>query len=650
MMKLNLNYLFILLFAILTVTSCQDEVVDITSPEDQEVLQSNSPLVDLMSQTSSNSGSYDDFLDNSSCFSIELPVTIIAGDITITIDDEDALEDLEDFLEEFDDDDLDFIFPITIIFNDYTEIVINNAEELEELIDDCSNDIDDDIIDCIDFVYPISFSVFNTDFDVIDTIVIDNDEALYNFLDDLDDDALIVSLDYPVTLVYGNGETIEVNSNQELADAIDLVSDDCGDYDDDDDEDCDEASIATQLTECVWEIDDLFNDFDDLYVNFNEDGTLNITGENLLNIEGNWEIITTEEGIFLELSDLTEFEDALEGSWLIIDCDDDEIELLKGDVIFELEQECDDDDDDELFDCFFNFDPDIEICDDGTDGPYTVNLTEVFANCEADGIWYFESYEDAENFVNPIANPEEYSVVDNETTLYVRIDIEDEFVIVEIEIYIESCDDDNPFDCYDDEVDDLDECDDDGDGFTVFNLYEALPSCDSSVPTVISFHSTAAGAETNTDFIEDATAFTNTSSPQTVYIRVTLFNNQEIFEIYPVELYINDCDDDDDCSEAAISDFLQTCTWIPVSYNGDDHLTGYTLAFGPQEVTIEGNGMAATTTYSVQGDDPTFIFFDGISLPEIQALSGDWTVISCEPDQLELQRNDDILILEQNCN
>lgn len=646
---LNFKSVVLMLFALVAFTACQDEVIDITPTNDQEVLQSNSPLTDLMTQTTANSGSYDDFLDNASCFSIELPVTINAGGITIIIEDVQALEDLEDFLEEFEDDDLDFVFPITITFNDYSEITINSEDELEDLIDDCGEDVDDDVIDCVDFVYPISFSVFNTDFDVIDTVVIENDEAFYNFLDDVEDDdeAFIVSLNYPVTLVYGNGTTIEVNSNEELEDAIDLVSEDCGDYDDDY-EDCDEEGLEAQLTQCLWEIDDLFNDFDDLFINFNEDGTLQITGESNTQVivEGNWDINSTDQGLVLILTDLSDFQEGLEGEWLIVDCDDDELELVNGDVIFELEQECDDDDD--IFECFLSFDPILEICDEGTDGPYVVNLTEVFANCDADGISYFESYEDAENFVNLISNPTAYAVIGSETTLYVRIEIENEFVIVEFGIFIEDCENDSPFDCYDEEGYELEECDDNNDGIAVFNIYEAIPSCESTVSTIVSFHTTLQGAESNTDILEGATAYTNMSNPQTVYIRVTLFDNQEIFEVYPVELIVSDCDNGD-CSESGISDYLQTCEWVPVSYNGDDHLIGYTMNFGTQEVSIEGDGMVATTTYSVQGTNPTFVFFDGINLPEIQVLTGDWTVTSCEADRIELQRNDDILVLEQDC-
>ena len=66
-------------------------------------------------------------------------------------------------------------------------------EKLENFIDECEDEVDE-VIECIDFVYPISFSVFNSDFNIVDTVVIESDEAFYNFLDELEDDELFLNL------------------------------------------------------------------------------------------------------------------------------------------------------------------------------------------------------------------------------------------------------------------------------------------------------------------------------------------------------------------------------------------------------------------------------------------------------------------------
>ena len=346
-MKTKFNQLILLaFFALLSFTACQNEETEITGPTEQETIVPSSALAGLMSSTTANFGAYDDVLDGSSCFSVDLPVTIVVSDITIVIETEDDLEELEDLFEEFEgnEDILDFIFPITIIFNDYTEVVIENEDQLENFINDCDDEVDDDVIECIDFVYPISFSIFNAEFDIIDTISINSDEELYVFLEELeeDDNALIVSLNYPVTLEYSNGETIEVNSNAELAEAIEAAEDDCDD--DDEEYECNEDNIAELLVECPWDIDDEFNDFDNYQIIFNEDGSLAITeGDTTGAIGGNWELTNTDDGLKLILSNLTAFEQDLGGVWMITECDDDYLEIVRGDFTIELDQDCDND-------------------------------------------------------------------------------------------------------------------------------------------------------------------------------------------------------------------------------------------------------------------------------------------------------------------
>ena len=129
-----------------------------------------------MRSTAANDGSVDDTMDAANCLSINLPVTIIVNGITITINTLEDLEFIQELFDEFDDDEdfLEFLFPITIILNDYTQIVIENQEQLENFIDECTDD-NDDVIECVDFVYPISFSIYNSDFQIIDTVIIEND-------------------------------------------------------------------------------------------------------------------------------------------------------------------------------------------------------------------------------------------------------------------------------------------------------------------------------------------------------------------------------------------------------------------------------------------------------------------------------------------
>jgi hypothetical protein len=349
-MKSKISHVLVFfLFALLSFTACQDEETHVVNPNEQEAIVSNSSLAGLIISTTANFGAADDLLDGASCISVELPVTIIVSDITIVIETEVDLEQLEDLFADLntDEDFLDFVFPITIIFSDYTELVIENEDQLENLINEC--DEEDDVIECVDFIYPISFSVFNSEFNLIDTVVIENDEALYEFFYNLEEDqnTLIVSLNYPVMLEYADGETVEVNSNEELVDAIQAAEEYC---DDDVEGDCSEEEIVLNLVECPWEVflysnDDLENLSGPYIFNFSADGTMVLEGVLQDPYTTNWELTETDNGLELNIASFYYYEQEF-GTWLVVECDDDDLKFehltVDGTGLF-FEQDCEDD-------------------------------------------------------------------------------------------------------------------------------------------------------------------------------------------------------------------------------------------------------------------------------------------------------------------
>lgn len=756
-MKFNINHLFLfILFALFSFTACQDEATEVDNPSEQEVIVANSDLTSLMSRTVANFGAADNILDGSSCFSVELPVTIIVSDITIIIETEEDLDLLEDLYEDFEGDDnfLDFIFPITIIFNDYSELVIQNEDELGNFVNDCEDD--DDIIECVDFVYPISFSVFNSEFNLIDSVIIENDEALYSFLDDLEDDdnALIVSLNFPVTLEYANGDTIEVNTNQELADAIEVTGEDC----DDEDDGCIEEEVAINLVECPWEVylytnDDLENldgpftftfnengnvliegvlqdsytttwqltetdnglelniasfyyyeqqfgnwlvvecDDDDLkfehltvdgtglffdrdceddldcsltdissilqecpwdFTNgtgnfsnnqmiFHEDGILQITeGITGVAIGGYYNLSATDNGVVINFSELTAFQDMLHGDWLIIECDDDRLELEKGNQNLVLEQDCIGDDD--VFNCFGDFE--IVECNQPNNVPvFNLSANTIgLIDCEyAFTSSFHTTIADAESHTNAIAETEAYASLVAE--VYLRIEAESgNFEIFTIFLNSIEC---NYFDCFENRV--IEVCDDDGfnDGVITFNL-NAIYDCPED-NIVYTFHDTIVDAEVSNNALPST--YTNLSNPQTIYVRVELAGDPNIYEIFEVVLIVEDCSNET-CTEEDVDAFLTNCIWNAVNYNGSDNLMNWNFSFNSNNQIV----VIYTDTDTIdagwitsQSNDGVIVTFSNVAGPNIQAITGEWLVLECEEHRLELHRGDDILVLERNC-
>lgn len=221
----NILFLSVVMISLLFI-SCQEEIIETNQEEPQtETFTAISPLANLLQRTSTLDGSIDNIIDGASCLSVELPVTVFVNGLQIIIDSEDDFEVIEAIFDQLsnDQDTLDILFPITIILNDYTEVVIQNQLELEEYISEC---FDNDDIECVDFVYPITYSVFDSAGNTFETVTINNDEEMYLFIENLEPTD-IVSLNFPVTLIYFNGDTEEVNNNSELEEAIENAIDLC---------------------------------------------------------------------------------------------------------------------------------------------------------------------------------------------------------------------------------------------------------------------------------------------------------------------------------------------------------------------------------------------------------------------------------------
>lgn len=552
------NLVYLPFLVLMLMMSCQNEETEIINPSNEDIIEGDSTAANLMAKMATNDGSIDNIIDYANCLEVVLPVTVTANGITITIQSVADYSQLENILDAFtnDDDAVDITFPITVILNDYTEIIITSQQQLEALIDDCvGENEDDDDIECIDFVYPVSFSIYNTDFQVIDTVTINDDEALYGFLEDLDG-PILASLDFPVSLITASGETVVVNSNQELEVAIsdaDGTCDEDDDYDwNDDDDDCTEENIELNLKECLWDISDYDNSnlFSDYYIDFNVNYEFTVLDENSNAIhDGTWSV--AQDGAVITLTFTTDWED-LAGDWTIVNCDDDdEYNLDNGQITMQIEQDCTANNNN--FDCFGTFDAEIVKCDENLDGFEVFDLTVAFSNCADPSTFYLTyhmSLMDAETGVNALPNPE---------------------------------------------------------------------------------------------------AYTNTSSPETIYVRAELLSNGN-FEVFEINLILEDCSLN--CSISDVNSYLQTCVWNVVNLNGSDNLLNFNLTFednGDIAITDTSDGNSYTGFWNVTDVAGDIVLeLANISGPNIQAISDYWKVIDCDSDRLEfINGNNETMVLEQ---
>ncbi|WP_457610508.1 hypothetical protein [Lutibacter sp.] len=365
----TISKFLLLSLSIIVFISCQSEINSIEQSSESETLNAAAGVASLVQRTVSQDGSKDNIIDKASCITVTLPVTVSANGVEITVENESDLELIEQVFDEFDDDDdiLEIAFPIVITLSDYTEITVNNIEELQNLASECKdeNEVDDDI-ECIDFVYPITLSKYDANSQLIETIVVNSDMQFYALLNHLDD-GNIISINFPITMKLYDGTEEIINNMDEMGNLMNDAEfmcdeDDDNDYDDDDCMYCTENQISELLQTCSWDIHKIIiNDIDktaqytDFTFTFLEDGTVKtIIAEDY--IYGTWELSTSQDGMGMGNQSQAGkyiniyFENYPDFSfnWMVYGMNDDnEIDLRVNQNRLTLEKVCDNSDDNE---------------------------------------------------------------------------------------------------------------------------------------------------------------------------------------------------------------------------------------------------------------------------------------------------------------
>lgn len=350
-MQSIIKFLFLSLFLVGFV-SCQKEISQTIQPNQNEVLIANATVTTLVKSTVTNDGSKDNIIDNASCISIKLPATVVVNGVTLSIESEADYDDIEAIFDEFDDDgdQLDIVFPIIIILSDFTQITINNSEELEGFVDDCGgeNEFDDDI-ECIDLVYPISFSIFDSANQLAQTVTVINDEQFYKFIDDIEA-YHIVQINFPIKVLLYDGSEKIINDMDAMENAIEEAKDSCNeddnnDYNDDDCSDCTKEQISQLLVTCSWSVDKLeingienTDHYTDFLFTFFEDGTVKAKS-NGNEINGTWSAENADNIILVKINfnNLPDFS----FNWILYEIEDgNQIDLRIEENRLEFEKKC----------------------------------------------------------------------------------------------------------------------------------------------------------------------------------------------------------------------------------------------------------------------------------------------------------------------
>jgi hypothetical protein len=352
-MKTKMKFLLLVpFFAILLLTSCQEEVVEVSNPTENEALVATSELTSMVSATAKMDGSVDNIIDKASCLSIKLPLKVVVNGIEIIVDSKDDYKIIEAIFNKYDGDKdlLDIVFPIKIISSDHSEIDINSRLDFENLVKKCQgeNEVDDDI-ECIDFQYPISFSVYNTNFQVANVVKIENDRELHYFMNRVKNAEVKAKLNFPVTMELADGSEIVVNNHSELENTLRKAKNACNEDDNNDfhDDDFTKERLDNLLKICPWVVYEfqknstsLDNTYSEYVLTFLADNVVKMRKKSGDILTGKWTTRSTIKGTLIKLEFETVVDFNLE--WFVYELEPGRIKLYQegGNKII-LKKNCD---------------------------------------------------------------------------------------------------------------------------------------------------------------------------------------------------------------------------------------------------------------------------------------------------------------------
>lgn len=216
-MNFSVKKIVTLFLLLLLISGCIKEI-DLTEGENPNTNNSNSEATNHYKRIGMYDGSFDDLIDNNSCSSVKLPVSLLANNIPLTITN---IADYQLVLNIFnlspiDVDTVVLNFPITILNKDYSQTSITSQVQLDNLSVVCDQAINNNLsaITCVDIVYPIKISLYSTTTEQTTIISVVKDQDLFNFMDNLSVNE-VYSVQYPINAItIGNVNIIVSNDSQ----------------------------------------------------------------------------------------------------------------------------------------------------------------------------------------------------------------------------------------------------------------------------------------------------------------------------------------------------------------------------------------------------------------------------------------------------
>lgn len=205
----------------LLLISCQEEEYEVLTGEDQPGLAEGTEFYNLVERAAMHDGSEDDELDESPCFSIGFPFNLSVEGVELRVRTAADLQAVLQTLNESGRRNISLRFPVSIINSEYERENIEDAEEFEELQQECQEELasNEGPITCAQIQFPLKVLVYNPNTQKTNSANIANRKQLYVFLENTSENE-VLNFQYPVSIKYAGNNEVVVNSNVEFMNAL----------------------------------------------------------------------------------------------------------------------------------------------------------------------------------------------------------------------------------------------------------------------------------------------------------------------------------------------------------------------------------------------------------------------------------------------
>lgn len=340
-MKTLLKPLFVLALASFLFAGCQSDSAEIISESPDDNITASSELASLLQTSAENNGAIDDFIDGISATSVVFPYVVETAFGTQTITSTEGLLQFKQTLQanaSASSNPPRIRFPFKVRFRDHSEREIKNDDDWRDHFNKDNDDDEDDFrnrIKCFEINYPVTLLLFNTNREQTGSVVVSNNRELFAFFTQLPP-SIVVSIDYPISVTFRDGTTLQINSNRELI----RVLLECRNSDDDDDDDTIDDDIPSNLRETArelrrtllandWFVTEFINEgtnrtlvFDGVKFQFFFGGGVKVVKGNDFAL-GRWEIELDDDTnrleIDLDFNDDTQILEIIDEDWLVME-------------------------------------------------------------------------------------------------------------------------------------------------------------------------------------------------------------------------------------------------------------------------------------------------------------------------------------------